>query len=156
GLSVSLPPLGVGRAPPAYLRASPGDLSRWRSCRLGGRRRRRPDARLCTTEPGPVFGVTRRAPRVTLAESRGVYMTMMKRPLVVVLALIVGVGLAGCGGGHGVKVVGHTIEIGQDVSETFLMRSVLGIKVGTPASGVRTRLGAPFAKVGSGHQTCWV
>jgi hypothetical protein len=83
-------------------------------------------------------------------------MTMVKRPLVVVLAFILGVGLAGCGGGHGVKVVGHTIEIGQDVSETSLVRSVLGIKVGTRASGVRARLGAPFAKVGSGHQTCWV
>jgi hypothetical protein len=90
------------------------------------------------------------------AETRGVYMTMVKRPLVVVLALILEVGLAACGGGHGVKVVGHTIEIGQDVSETSLMRSVLGIKVGTKASGVRARLGAPFAKVGSGHQTCWV
>ena len=83
-------------------------------------------------------------------------MTMVKRPLVIVLALSVGVGLAACGGGHGVKIVGHTIEIGQDVSETSLMRSVLAIKVGTNASVVRARLGAPFAKVGSGHQTCWV
>jgi hypothetical protein len=83
-------------------------------------------------------------------------MTMVKCPLVVGLALILGVGLAGCGGGHGVKVVGHTIEIGQDVSETSLVRSVLGIKVGTKASVVRKRLGAPFAKVGSGDQTCWV
>jgi hypothetical protein len=83
-------------------------------------------------------------------------MAMVKRPLVVGLVLSLGVGLAGCGGGHGVKVVGHTIEIGQDVSETSLVRSVLGIEVGTKASGVRARLGAPLAKVGSGHETCWV
>jgi hypothetical protein len=83
-------------------------------------------------------------------------MAMVKRPLVVVLVLSLGVGLAGCGGDHGVKVVGHTIEIGQNVSETSLVRSVLGVKVGTKASGVRARLGAPFAKVGSRHQTCWV
>lgn len=81
---------------------------------------------------------------------------MVKCPLVVVLGLLLGVGLAGCGGGHGVKIVGHTIEVGQHVSQASLVRSVLGIKVGTKASRVRAQLGAPFTKVSSGHQTCWV
>lgn len=78
-----------------------------------------------------------------------------KRSLAVVLALVVGLSLAGCGSGHGVKVVRGTIEIGHDVSDASLRQSVLGIKIGTDAQEVRTRLGKPFAKVAAGPQTCW-
>lgn len=81
---------------------------------------------------------------------------MVKRAVAAVLAFILGIGLAACGGGHGVKVVGHTIEVGQHVSETSLERSLLGIQIGTKASRVRARLGAPFTRVRSGDQTCWV
>jgi hypothetical protein len=89
-------------------------------------------------------------------EAGVVYIAMVRCEVVVVLGFILGMGLAGCGGGNGVKFVGHTIEVGQHVSQASLVRSVLGIRVGTKASRVRARLGAPFTKVGSGHQTCWV
>ena len=80
---------------------------------------------------------------------------MVKRSLAVVLALVLGVCLAGCGSGHSVKFVDGTIEIGRDVSDASLLKSVRGIKIGTDAQEVRARLGKPFAKVAAGPQTCW-
>lgn len=80
---------------------------------------------------------------------------MVKRALGVVLAVIVGLSLAGCGSSHSVKLVGGTIEIGRDVSSASLVKSVLGIKIGTEASEVRARLGKPFAKVPARGLVCW-
>lgn len=79
----------------------------------------------------------------------------MRAALVVVLVFACGAVLVGCGSGHSVRLVGDTIEIGKNVSEASLVRSVLGIKVGTEASVVRSRLGKPFAQVGARRQTCW-
>ena len=79
---------------------------------------------------------------------------MVRRALVVVLAVTLGVSLPGCGSGHSVKLVGGRIEIGREVSETSLLKSVLGIKIGTKASLVRGRLGEPFAKVRARGLVC--
>jgi hypothetical protein len=80
---------------------------------------------------------------------------VLTRALIVALAFALGVTLAGCGSSRSVRVVGGTIEIGRDVSEASLLKSVVGITIGTKASGVRARLGEPFAKVAAGSQTCW-
>ncbi len=71
------------------------------------------------------------------------------------LAVTLGLSLAGCGSSHSVKLVGSTIEIGRDVSEASLLKAVLGIKVGTEASVVRARLGKPFATVPARGSVCW-
>lgn len=80
---------------------------------------------------------------------------MVNRALIVVLAFVFAVSLAGCGSSRSVRVVGGTIEIGPDVSESSLLKSVLGIKIGAKASDVMARLGEPFAKVAAGRQICW-
>lgn len=79
----------------------------------------------------------------------------MRAAAAVVLVFGCGAVLTGCGSGDSAKLVGDTIEIGQNVSGTSLVKSVLGIEVDTQASVVRSRLGKPFAKVGARRQTCW-
>jgi hypothetical protein len=82
-------------------------------------------------------------------------MGVVSRCLILVLVIVWGVGLAGCGSSRSVRVVGGTVEVGRGVSEASLLKSVVGIKIGTRASGVRARLGEPFARVAAGSQTCW-
>lgn len=77
-----------------------------------------------------------------------------RRPLA--LVLLAGMGAAGCGSSHSVGVAGGTIAIGASVPQATLLKSVLGIHVGTEASTVQTRLGEPFARVRrNDRQTCW-
>jgi hypothetical protein len=73
------------------------------------------------------------------------------------LGLIVcGVALSGCGASTKVQRVGNTTEIGRGVQSASLIKSILGVRVGTRAAVARSRLGAPAAKQRLGKFTCWV
>src|SRR5689334_23356687 len=70
-------------------------------------------------------------------------------------AVLLTVALAGCGESTAVTFSGGVIHVPTSLDADSLTNSVLGIGVGTSASEVHGRLGAPFAKVGAGRQTCW-
>jgi hypothetical protein len=79
------------------------------------------------------------------------------RPALVTLALIVcGFTFSGCGSSTLVTVAGGVIHLGRGVEETSLHKSVLGIKPGTDAATVRSRLGHPFATPRARGLTCLV
>jgi hypothetical protein len=63
--------------------------------------------------------------------------------------------LAACGSQRDARVDHGVIKIRSGVSGSSLRKSVLGITIGTNASTVRAKLGAPFAKVRSEGDTCW-
>jgi hypothetical protein len=63
--------------------------------------------------------------------------------------------LAACGSQRDASVDHGVIKIRSGVSGSSLRKSVLGITIGTNASTVRAKLGAPFAKVRSEGDTCW-
>ena len=88
----------------------------------------------------------------------GVYVPGMTRVPVLLLVLVCALSLAGCDSGktHSeAEIKDGVIEVHQAVQTSDLLDGVLGIGRGTPASVVRARLGRPFAKVGSGRDTCW-
>jgi len=74
---------------------------------------------------------------------------------VIILALILcGSTFSACGASTRVSVAGGVIHLGRGVHLTALRTSVLGIKPGTEAGVVRTRLGQPFATPRAGRLTC--
>jgi hypothetical protein len=74
-------------------------------------------------------------------------------PLVVLVGLVLA--LAACGAQRDARVDHGVIKIRSGVSGSSLRKSVLGITIGTNASTIRAKLGAPFAKVRSDGDTCW-
>jgi hypothetical protein len=79
------------------------------------------------------------------------------RHALVVLGLIVcAVTLSGCGASTKIQRVGNVIEIGRAVQSASLIKSILGVRLGTSAAVARSRLGAPAGKQPLGRYTCWV
>jgi hypothetical protein len=77
------------------------------------------------------------------------------RPALVTLALIIcGFILSACGSSTRVSVAGGVIHLGRGVQAASLHKSVLGIKPGTEAAVVRSRLGRPFATPRARRLTC--
>jgi hypothetical protein len=77
------------------------------------------------------------------------------RSALVTLALILcGFTLSGCGSSTRVSVAGGVIHLGRGVQLESLHKSVLGIKPGTKAAVVRSRLGQPFATPRARRLTC--
>jgi hypothetical protein len=77
------------------------------------------------------------------------------RSALVTLALIVcGFTLSACGSSTRVNVTGGVIHLGRGVQFASLHKSVLGIKRGTEAAVVRSRLGQPFATPRARRLTC--
>jgi hypothetical protein len=62
--------------------------------------------------------------------------------------------LSACGSSTRVTVSGGVIHLGRGVQVASLHKSVLGIKPGTKAAVVRSRLGQPFATPRAGRLTC--
>jgi hypothetical protein len=92
---------------------------------------------------------------VTRRRAGDVYLANMKRALAVLVSIVCGVVLSGCGTSTKIRSVGGVIEIGRHVPPSSLVRSVLGIERGTKASAVRSRLGEPFVRARAGRVTCW-
>jgi len=82
------------------------------------------------------------------------------RGLVLLLILVCPLSLSACDWGNEahseITLSNGLIEIDRAVKVPDLLDGVLGIAKGTPASVVSAKLGAPFTKVGSGRDTCWV
>jgi hypothetical protein len=75
----------------------------------------------------------------------------------VVLCLIAcGVTLSGCGASTKVQRVGNVIQVGRGVQSASLVKSILGVRIGTREAVARSRLGAPAGKQPLGKYTCWV
>lgn len=89
-------------------------------------------------------------------EGRGGTLAIVRRAHVVLGLIACGVILTGCGASTRIQRVGNVIEIGRGVESASLIKSILGVRVGTRAAVVRSRLGAPAGKQPLGNYTCWV
>jgi hypothetical protein len=79
----------------------------------------------------------------------------MNRALALLALLCCVVALTGCGASTKISRVDGVIVIGRGVQASSLVSSVLGVRRGTEASAVRSRLGEPFVRARAGRLTCW-
>jgi hypothetical protein len=78
----------------------------------------------------------------------------VRSPLVTLALIVFGFTLSACGSSTRVNVAGGVIHLGRGVQLASLHKSVLGIKPGTEAAVVRSRLGQPFATPRARRLTC--
>lgn len=80
----------------------------------------------------------------------------MKRVVCLLALLVCAVLLSACGASTKVSRVHGVIEIGGGVKSSSLVKSVLGVGVGTSTTAMRQRLGAASGKEPIDNLTCWV
>jgi predicted small secreted protein len=78
----------------------------------------------------------------------------MRLALVTLALIVCGFMLSACGSSTRVSIARGVIHLGRAVPESSLHKSVLGIKRGTDAATVHSRLGQPFAAPRARGLTC--
>lgn len=94
-------------------------------------------------------------PTARAAPYLGVMRNLAANPCSSLPLLALTLALAACGSHVEAQVDHEVIDVRRGVAPSSLRKSVLGITVGTEASTVRAKLGAPFAKVRSEGDSCW-